>query len=226
MIFHYIYQTITSSNTPLLSPANMRSLSAAQTNHILSLLDSGHSAHQISSSTHFGLGTISRLRSKHRSSLQKSLGGRPSKLSPANTRHAIHLIRTGKAENAAQVTKPLQDIINKPLSTKIVHRHLNNAGLKAVVKRKRPFLSKQHRKERLDWAISHQDWTVEDWKVVLWSDETKINRLGSDGRKWVWKLPGENLNDRLVEGTLKFGGGSLMMWGCMGMGGCWIWMQD
>ena len=121
MIFYYIYQPITSSNTPLLSSVNMRSLSAAQTNHILSLLDSGHSAHQISSSTDFGLGTISRLRSKHRSSLQKSLGGRPSKLSPANTRHAIHLIRTGKAENAAQVTKPLQDIINKPLSTKTVH---------------------------------------------------------------------------------------------------------
>ena len=27
--------------------------------------------------------------------------------------------------------------------------------------------------------------------------------------------PGEGLNDRLVQGTLKFGGGSLMMWGCM-----------
>ena len=25
----------------------------------------------------------------------------------------------------------------------------------------------------------------------------------------------ESLNDRLVEGTLKFGGGSLMMWGCV-----------
>ena len=28
-------------------------------------------------------------------------------------------------------------------------------------------------------------------------------------------MAGEGLNDRLVEGTLKFGGGSLMMWGCM-----------
>jgi hypothetical protein len=56
---------------------------------------------------------------------------------------------------------------------------------------------------------------VEDWKRVIWSDETKINRLGSDGRKWVWKKPGEGLSDRLVEGTVKFGGGSLMMWGCM-----------
>ena len=87
--------------------------------------------------------------------------------------------------------------------------------MKAVVKRKRPLLSKRHRRERLDFALAHQDWTVDDWKKVVWSDETKINRLGSDGRKWVWKKAGEGLSDRLVQGTQKFGGGSLMMWGCM-----------
>ena len=56
---------------------------------------------------------------------------------------------------------------------------------------------------------------MEDWKKVIWSDETKINCLGSDGCKWAWRREGEGLNDRLVEGTLKFGGGSLMMWECM-----------
>ena len=49
----------------------------------------------------------------------------------------------------------------------------------------------------------------------MWSDETKINSLGSDGRKWAWKRAGEGLSDRLVKGTVKFGGGSVMMWGCM-----------
>ena len=49
----------------------------------------------------------------------------------------------------------------------------------------------------------------------MWSDETKINCLGSDGCKWVWKKPGEGLSDRIVEGTVKFGGGSMMIWGCM-----------
>jgi hypothetical protein len=29
------------------------------------------------------------------------------------------------------------------------------------------------------------------------------------------KKSGERLSDRLVQGTVKFGGGSLMMWGCM-----------
>src|SRR5229473_2583390 len=102
----------------------MRSLSPVQVNHILFLLDSGNSAHQISSSTGINISTISRLRSKHRS-FQKSLGGRPSKLSPANTHHAIHLITSRKAENAVQITKTLYDIINQPLSAKTVRHHLS-----------------------------------------------------------------------------------------------------
>jgi hypothetical protein len=32
---------------------------------------------------------------------------------------------------------------------------------------------------------------------------------------WGWKKAGEGLNDRLVQGTVKFGGGSMMVWGCI-----------
>ena len=56
--------------------------------------------------------------------------------------------------------------------------------MKAMVKAKRPLLTKRHRKEQLDFDLAHQDWIAEDWKTVVWSDETKINRLGSDGRVW------------------------------------------
>jgi len=193
----------------------MKPLSSEKCKHIISLLDAGYSMHQISSSTGVSLGTISGLCSKHCPQLQTVPAGRPSKLSSANIRHALHLITSQKAENAVQITKTLQNIINQPLSAQTVRRHMKVAGMKAVVKRKKPLLSKRHRRERLDFAIKHKDWTMEDWKKVVWSDETKINRLGSDGRKWVWKKAGEPLSDRLVEGTLKFGGGSLMVWGCM-----------
>ena len=50
-------------------------------------------------------------------------------------------------------------------------------------------------------------YTVEDWKKVIWSDETKTNCLGSDGCKWTWKRASEGLCNRLVDGTLKFGEG-------------------
>ena len=84
-----------------------------------------------------------------------------------------------------------------------------------MVKKKCPLFFAKHHKSHLDFAHAHKDWTVEDWKRVIWSDETKINCLGSDGHKWVWKRPGEGLNDRLVKGTVKFAGGSVMIWGCM-----------
>ena len=60
---------------------------------------------------------------------------------------------------------------------------------------------------------------MEDWKRIIWSDETKINRIGSDGQEYVWKKAGEPLGDRQIRGTVKFGGGSLMVWGCMGWNG-------
>ncbi|KIK19885.1 hypothetical protein PISMIDRAFT_658538 [Pisolithus microcarpus 441] len=112
----------------------MRSLSSTQRNTILTMLDSGHSASSIASSTGLHCKHFTILRSKEHSSLQKSTGGHPSKLSPANVCHAIHLISTQKAENAVQVTKSLTNIINQPLHPNTVHQHLKKTGMKAVVK--------------------------------------------------------------------------------------------
>jgi len=193
----------------------MKPLSTAQTTHILHLLDSGHSGHEIHTLTGVSNAAISRLRFRHRPYLTKARGGRPSKLTDTDIRYAIRLIGTGKADNAVQVTKSLQEVTNQPLHTQTVRNRLKKEGMKSVVKKKRPVLSAKHRKDRMDFALTHKDWTLEDWKKVVWSDETKINRMGSDGRQWVWKKAGEGLSDRVVEGTRKFGGGCLMMWGCM-----------
>ena len=86
----------------------MRTLSSAQKNHILTMLNGGHSAHSIASTTGVDASTIFRLHSKELSELPKSFGGRSKKLSPANIHYAVHLITTRKAENAVQVTKSLQ----------------------------------------------------------------------------------------------------------------------
>jgi hypothetical protein len=101
------------------------------------------------------------------------------------------------------------------LSTETVRRTLREAGMKAALKKKKPRLLARHKRQRVDFALRYKDWTVADWKRVIWSDETKINRFGSDGRKWIWKKAGSALTDQHVEGTVKYGGGGLMIWGCM-----------
>ena len=94
----------------------MKDTSTAQVNFVLSLLNSGHTGYQISSKTGLSTATISRICSKHCSNLPKASGGCPSKLSENNICYATQLISSGKAENAVQVAKSLQEITKQSLS--------------------------------------------------------------------------------------------------------------
>src|SRR5258707_9074525 len=113
MVGHVIYNKVQHSPNrtcqhTTVTTTIMRTLSAELTNHILSLLELGYSAHNISSSTGVHHTTIIRLHSKHFPDLHKSSGGHPHKLSPTDIHHATHLIGSGKAENAVQLAKTLQ----------------------------------------------------------------------------------------------------------------------
>ena len=66
---------------------------------------------------------------------------------------------------------------------------------------------------------AHEHWTHSHWEKVLWSDETKINRLRGGGRAWYWRQADEPWTVRGVQPTLRHGGGSIMIWGCMSANG-------
>ena len=83
------------------------------------------------------------------------------------------------------------------------------------MKEKKPLSTARHRNCRLDYAIAHQDWTVNDQKRLTWSGKTNIDRLRPDGRNWTWQWPGEGPTDRPVQGTQKCRGGSVIVSGCM-----------
>ena len=133
------------------------------------MLDAGYSAGHIASCTGHSISTVSRLHSKHQPHLSKAIGGCPSKLSPAYVRHAQHLLCSGKADTAVDVNRILSDVTMQSVCDNTVCCALKKAGMKAVVKKKTPFLSKKHRKERMVFGLAHQDWTVEDWQKMVWS---------------------------------------------------------
>ncbi|GBC09049.1 hypothetical protein RclHR1_08580008 [Rhizophagus clarus] len=97
----------------------------------------------------------------------------------------------------------------QPRNSNTVRRALKRNGLSARVKRKKPLLSKKHRENRLKFAKRFKDWTVSDWNRVVWSDESKFQIFGSDGREYCWKRQGETLKDAHIKPTVKFGGGSV-----------------
>ncbi len=69
------------------------------------------------------------------------------------------------------------------------------------------------------FAEDKQTKDMDYWNHVLWSDENKINVFCSDGVKRVWWQPGEEYKDKYVLPTVKHGGGSVMVWGCMSAAG-------
>ena len=47
---------------------------------------------------------------------------------------------------------------------------------------------------------------------ILWSDETKIELIGLNAKRHVWRKPATIL-------MVKHGGGSIMLWGCFQLQG-------
>ena len=73
--------------------------------------------------------------------------------------------------------------INKNPSKWTARRVLHNIGYTSVVKKKKPALSDKNVEARLNLAREHRNWTIDDWKCVICSDETKFNHFQSNGKQ-------------------------------------------
>ena len=108
--------------------------------------------------------------------------GRPKLLSSRGDQYLDRLVTIKGKENAVKARDTLENDFQKTVSAQTVRRSLRRSGLTPFVKPQKPLLSERNRKKRLDWSHNYVDWTVEDWKRVIWSDKTKSNRFGSDGK--------------------------------------------
>jgi len=205
------------STTSFLPTTIMCSIPSAQHTTTISLLYKDYSVCQIQSKTGVGKSTIGRIKKEANLDKENNKGGHPSKLSPHHQQSIICQITTGKPDNAVQAANFINSILSNPVCTQTVRNVLKEGGFCSIIKKKCPLLKRHHQEDHLKFAKYHENWTVDDWKRVLWSDETKINRIGSDGRSYTWKQRGAPLCDHTTTPTVKHrGGNNLMVWGCMG----------
>jgi len=60
------------------------------------------------------------------------------------------------------------------VSARTVYSILKAEGYTPCKPTVKPGLNKAQKQERLDWCIRYKDWTLEDWKRVIWTDKTSV----------------------------------------------------
>lgn len=153
--------------------------------------------------------------------------GRPSKVTKRTKVALVRQFHTGKLLTLHQGQQFVRSMDGVQIHVKSLRNILNQEGLKAYVQRSKSDLTKDQIAARYKFAKDHLKWTVDDWKNVMFSDETMVSRIGTFGRKFYYRRPGnKRILPHQIQKTKQGGGGKIMIWGCMtfyGVGdACWL----
>ena len=124
-----------------------------------------------------------------------------------------HIERTLKQHSFLPL-KDITNIVGLPVSETTIHRRRSEAGLGSYITAQKPGLSEKQMANRLERALRYKDWTVEDWKRVIWSDESSVWMGVNSRRQWVIRPLGERLNPKYVKRTFKSARVKVMVWAC------------
>ena len=100
------------------------------------------------------------------------------------------------------------------VSTRTLQRYIHESGFYARVGKRKPFVSPKNKKIRFEWAKERLNWTSVEWNSIIWSDESRFEVYGGDGRNYVWRLPKEKYDQNCLIPTFNSGRRGVMVWGC------------
>ncbi len=96
-------------------------------------------------------------------------------------RRIDRLVRDDRKTTVTQITARYNQGMQNTISEHTTRRTLKQMGYSSRRPHRVPLLSDKNRTRRIHLPQTHQNWTIEDWKSVAWSDESDdIQMVGSE----------------------------------------------
>lgn len=154
-----------------------RRVSEADRVRIVSHRERGDTFRAISDEFGVNINTVYKIIAKwnrHRTIQDLYKIGRPPKLDDRTRRHLVRMVENNEIKTATQLAHAATTQLHTPISPRTARRMLHEEGLNALHTIPKPLLTPEHKRQRLEFAQTHAHWTEDNWKQVIFSDESII----------------------------------------------------
>lgn len=136
--------------------------------------------------------------------------GRPRKLTDRDLRELGRIIQHLRKMKAPEIC----NLMLKEVSTRTIRQKAHEmVFFFSRVAAKKPFINEDQRKRRLTFARDHQHWTINNWKKVIWTNESSFEIGKQYQQVMVWRTTREKVKSSCLVPTFKSGRSSIMVWG-------------
>ncbi len=128
-------------------------------------------------------------------------------------RRMDRLVRDDRKTTVTQITTRYNQGMHNIISEHTTCWTLKQMGSSSRRPHRVLLLSAKNRTRRIQFTQTHQNWTIEDWKNIAWSDEFRFLLQHSDGRVNIWCKEHESMDPSCLVSTVQAAGGGVMVWG-------------
>lgn len=153
----------------------------------------------------------------------RSRSGRPKATSGRDVKRIVRHSSMNPSASSSDIKQNVFLPTEGP-SCRTIRRRLLQAGLKSRKAARKPRLSPKNVKDRLAFCQKYKDWTVDQWRQVIFSDEVSVAQFGTSGVH-VRRPKNTRYESRYVVPAVK-NSPKVMMWGAISSsGGSGMWIQ-
>lgn len=200
----------TTPPTPSTPPR--KRLERDQRRDVLLMRKLGHTYTYIASYLHISERAVQYTCQKEQATPQHKKAGRPPRLNEQEVDALVAFVTSSHRTRCLPYWRLAEELYPEgDVGIDSIRHALYSRGFRRRVALKKIPLTPQHKVIRLEWAQQHLTWSQEQWKEILWSDETWVT-AGNHRKKYVTRRVGEELDPTcIVEKNRRKAG--WMFWG-------------